>query len=326
MKDYQTLATKHLTGGILFVQQGDEIQYVAVGYRDLANTISIDEHTRFPTASVGKIFTAVGILRLIEEGNLSLDTTIGSVLPFDLHQIDPEVTIQQLLTHTSGVPDYCDESKFPDYALVWKDYPNYKIRSGMDLVPLFIHEPMAFDKGTQAVYNNTAFTLLGLIIETITNQSFDHYLQTILFDPLKMDRTGYYELDKLPDNTACAYIKEADGRYHSNIFSIDAKGSGAGGAYSTVWDLNKFWHGLFSGKILKPETVQNMLQPYASLEGHQYGLGVWLDEDLKPFVVGVDPGALSQSWYDPNTNTQITIISNFDDNIFPLFQEWKKMQ
>ena len=85
--------------------------------------------TRFATASAGKTFVAAGILQLIEAGRLHFEDTIGTLLEFDLHRIDPDVTVRQLLNHTSGIPDYFDESVMDEYEALWKDFPNYKIRS-----------------------------------------------------------------------------------------------------------------------------------------------------------------------------------------------------
>ena len=91
-------------------------------------------------ASAGKAFVAVGILQLIEAGKLDFESTLGELLDIDLHDIDPEVTVRQLLNHTSGVPDYFDENVMDEYEELWTDFPNYKIRSNSDLLPLFIEK------------------------------------------------------------------------------------------------------------------------------------------------------------------------------------------
>ena len=133
------------------------------GFADLANEIPNTIDTRFATASAGKAFVAVGILRLIEAGRLSLDDTIGNLLDFDLHGNDPGVTVRQLLNHTSGVPDYFDESVMEDYEELWVDFPNYKIRRNSDLLPLFIEKPMMYPKGERFQYNNSGYVMLALI-------------------------------------------------------------------------------------------------------------------------------------------------------------------
>ena len=131
--------------GCVFLKAKDNFRFSkAYGYADLANKIENNLLTKFPTASAGKAFIAVGILQLIEKGLLSFDDTIGELLDFDLKKIDESITIRNLLAHTSGIPDYFDETIMDEYDELWKDYPNYKIRKSEDLIPLFIDKPMMY--------------------------------------------------------------------------------------------------------------------------------------------------------------------------------------
>jgi CubicO group peptidase (beta-lactamase class C family) len=315
----------YVKSGVIYVKENQEITtFEPRGYKDYYNELPIDKETRFPTASAGKVFVAVAILQLIEQGKITLDSTLKDTLKIDLGQIDPEVTIYQLLTHTSGVPDYCDESKFPNYADLWTDYPNYKVTSNKDLLPLFINEPMMYEKGTKFQYNNSAYVLLGLIIEELTNKEMDQHLKDVIFNPLNMKSTGYFSLDRLPKNCANAYILDKDtNKYYTNIYSIDKKGSGAGGAYTNAIDINLFWNGLFQYKLLSKETVDNMLNRHQDLENWGYGLGIWLDESNNPMFIGSDPGANFITYYNLSTHKQITVISNFEEDVFKELQQLK---
>ena len=305
-----------IKSGVVYVEEkGKVLKHEFYGYRDLPNKLEHNERTSFPTASFGKIFVAVGILKLIEEAHLSLDSTLGELVSFELNQIDPTVTVQQLLTHTSGVPDYCDEEIVPDYAELWNDYPNYKVRTSRDLLPLFIEEPMKYQKGDKFEYNNSGFVLLGLIIEEITKLPVDKYLEKVLFSPLDMKHTGYYALDRLPGNCALGYIHNDDS-YHSFIYSVDVKGSGAGGAFTNPIDLSNFWDGLMNYRILSQETIEKMMVRYTDWNDGGYGLGVWLDKDDNPYIVGSDPGVECISWYNPKIKKNITVISNMEDNVY----------
>ena len=211
--------------GNLFVKQGNEIIEIEQGYADLANKRLNNKETRFASASAGKVFVAVGILKLVEKGKLKLSDPLGQILMIDLHQIDPDVTVEQLLTHTSGVPDYFDEQVMDEYEQLWTDFPNYKIRRNSDLLPLFINKPMQYPKGTKFSYNNSGFVLLALIIEQIIQKPFDSYLEEVIFKPCQMDLTGYYELDRLPSNCANNYIYcESTDSYRTNIYSVDEIG------------------------------------------------------------------------------------------------------
>ena len=102
-------------GNIYIVQDNEVLCENTTGYADLPNEIPNTLETRFASASAGKVFVAVGILQLIEQGKLQFEDTLGKILSIDLGQIDRDVTVKQLLTHTSGVPDYFDETVMEEY-------------------------------------------------------------------------------------------------------------------------------------------------------------------------------------------------------------------
>lgn len=227
--DIGELISRDFRGVIYIVKNGRALFERASGCADLPNGISNTPETRFASASAGKVFVAVGILQLIEQGKIGLDDTLGELLDIPLNGIDPEVTVRQLLDHTSGVPDYFDESVMDEYEELWRDYPNYKIRHNSDLLPLFVHKPMMYPKGERFQYNNSGYVLLAAILEKVTGMPFDQYLKKHVFDVCGMDLTGCFELDRLPSGCAHSYIYgPGTGDYRTNIFSVDAKGTGAG--------------------------------------------------------------------------------------------------
>lgn len=286
--------------------------------------------TKFGTASAGKVFVATAILQLIEQNKLRFEDTIGQLLPdIDWKQIDKEISVRQLLNHTSGIPDYFDESVMDEYGELWRDYPNYKIRTSRDLLPLFIDKEMMYPAGEKFQYNNTGFVVLGLIIEKITASSFDQYLKDNIFIPCDMASTGYFELDRLPALTANAYIYDEECKeYYTNIYSIDVKGTGAGGVFTTVLDVDKFWEKLLGGLLISPAMLEQMLSLQSSGDGSYYGYGLWLtklDRKAKsgkdifvPHFEGCDPGISFISSYNTETDTHITIVSNMGDNVWAL--------
>lgn len=301
----------------------------AYGYADLSNNRRNTLDTKFATASAGKVFVAAAILGLVEEGRLRLDDAIGSILDFDLQNIDPKVTIEELLTHRSGVPDYFDESVMNDYDELWADYPNYKIRSSSDLLPLFIKKTMMYPRGEKFQYNNSGFVLLGLIIEAISTKKFDAYLKETIFDVAGMKSTGYYELDRLPEKCANNYIfDENRSEYYTNIYSVDVKGTGAGGAFTTVKDTECFWNALLSNKLLSNEMTQRMLSVQSlNPSGNNYGYGIWINEkhnSIVPYFTGSDPGVSFISAYKLDEDILITIISNFGDDVWKMMREIQK--
>ncbi|MFA9396993.1 MAG: serine hydrolase domain-containing protein [Clostridiaceae bacterium] len=321
--EFEEIVDKDFNGCISVVKNGTEIFQKSYGYADLSNEVCNEINTKFATASAGKVFVAVGILQLIEDGKLQFDDNIGSLLDFDLKEIDKSITVKQLLCHTSGIPDYFDESIMSEYDELWENYPNYKIRASSDLLPLFIDKPMMYPAGDRFQYNNTGYVVLGLIIEKATGQLFDEYLQKNIFEPCGMFDTGYYELDRMPKNCANSYIyDEKCEEYYTNIYSVDVKGTGAGGAFTTVLDINKFWSNLLDRKLISHKLLIQMLSVQSKSDSEYYGYGIWLDKikdnTYTPYFEGSDPGVSFISSYDTVNNISITVVSNFGYNVWNL--------
>ncbi|WP_035796004.1 serine hydrolase domain-containing protein [Butyrivibrio sp. WCD3002] len=320
--------------GAAYILQDDKvlIQHAA-GYRDYANELPNTIDTKFASASAGKVFVAVGILQLIEKERLHFADTIGKLIDIDWKEIDTDITVEQLLNHTSGIPDYFDESVMDEYEELWVDFPNYKIRHNDDLLPLFIDKPMMYPKGSKFQYNNTGYVVLAMILERVTGQPFDLYLKENIFDKCGMTGTGYYELDKLPAKCAVNYLwcNSADD-LRTNIFCVDAKGTGAGGAFITVKDIANFWKGLKGGKLLSKEMADNMLSKHSGdgndpEEGY-YGYGVWIIDGKEqkdiPYFQGCDPGVCFISDYNPNNNRIAVYVSNYGDDVWEIARNIRK--
>ncbi len=312
-------------GNIYVVRDGKVLFESVTGFSDLPNEIPNSIETKFASASAGKVFVAVGILQLIERGKIRFDDTLGMLSYIPLNNIDKDVTVRQLLTHTSGVPDYFDESVMDEYEELWTDYPNYKIRHNSDLLPLFINKPMMYPRGEKFQYNNSGYVLLAMILEKVTGMYFDQYLKNNVFDVCGMNSTGYYELDKLPPKCANNYIYCNDTNdYRTNIFSVDAKGTGAGGAFITVRDIVGFWTNLLEGNLISKALVSDMLSKQsgdgADPEEGYYGYGMWIidnpnGKDLAYFQ-GCDPGVSFISEYNPNNGIISVLVSNYGDNVW----------
>ena len=323
MNEILNLIPADFHGAVLVSRNSQTLFKKGFGFSDIPNQIHNTVDTKFQTASAGKFFVAVGIMQLIEAGRLSLDSQIGDWLDFALHQIDRKVTIRQLLNHTSGVPDYFDESTMSEYSDLWVDFPNYKIRKSRDLLPLFIEKPMMYQAGEKFQYNNSGYVILGLIIESVTGQLFDEYLGEKVFRPCEMLDTGYYEFDRLPAKCANAYVfDEAKQQYFTNIYSVDAKGTGAGGAFTTVVDVEKFWQKLLNGDLVSMTTLAEMFSVQSCDEKNYYGYGVWLkkvDETIyHPFFQGSDPGVSFISRCNPASRLRVHIVSNTGENVWRL--------
>ena len=316
-------------GNAYIIQNGEVLLNYSGGYADMANEIPNTIETRFASASMGKTFVAVGILQLIEARNLKFEDTLGSILDIDLKSIDPDVTVKQLLNHTSGVPDYFDESVMDDYEALWTDFPNYRIRHNEDMLPLFIDKPMMYPKGSKFQYNNTGYILLAMIMEKITGMDFDVYLKQNVFDKCGMHDTGYFAFDRLPSRCANSYIYCPETEdFRTNIYSVGAKGTGDGGAFVTVGDIVKFWNGLIRHELLSEERVSQMFSKQSGdgqdpEEGY-YGFGVWIIDNPGGrdyvYMQGCDEGVSAISEYNPNNGMITVMLSNYGDNV------WSRMR
>ena len=323
--DIKEVIDSSFRGNIYVVRDGEVLCESVTGFADLPNEVPNSLDTKFASASAGKVFVAVGILQLIEQGKINFDDTLGVLLDIPLNNIDRDVTVRQLLNHTSGVPDYFDESVMEEYEELWVDYPNYKIRHNSDLLPLFINKPMMYPKGEKFQYNNSGYVLLAVIIEKVTGMYFDQYLKKNVFDVCGMASTGYYELDRLPAKCANNYIYcDGAGGYRTNIFSVDVKGTGAGGAFITVRDIVRFWNNLLEGKLLAKTLVSDMLSKQSGdgsdpEEGY-YGYGMWIidNPDGKDYAYfqGFDPGVSFISEYNPNNGIISVLVSNYGNNVW----------
>lgn len=323
----RNLVDESFNGVISIEEHGKWVFKQAYGEADLANQRLNRLETKFSMASASKIFIAVAILQLIEGKFIRFESTIGELLPMNWHHIDKSITIRQLLTHTSGIPDYFDESSDSDYAKLWENYPNYRMRTDEERLPLFLHKRMIFPKGQKFQYSQSGYVVLSLIIEAITQLPFERYLEKMIFVPCGMEDTGYYELDRLPLHCATGYcLDEESQTYYSNIYSLDVKGSGAGGAYTTAKDMERFWNSLIKNRLLSTSMVNEMLSPQVK-EGW-YGYGVWLksldDHGYLPFVQGSNKGVSFISSYDREKSRSITIMSNFAQDVWTLHGNFYK--
>lgn len=303
------------SGVVFFEAEGGTKFEGSYGFANRSDKIKNSTNTRFGIASGCKIFTAISICQLVQNGLLEFDTLISD-LEVNLDQLDPRITVHHLLTHTSGIPDYYDEEFMTDYESIWKTVPMYNVTSPKSFLPLFQSSPMKFEPGTQFSYSNAGFIVLGLIVEKITGLSFNDYVEENIFRACGMNDSGYFSMDKLPERIAIGYVGDDD-NWKTNIYSIPIVGGPDGGAYTTVYDLSKFWNGLMSNQLLSKSLTERMLSPHVQdSEFIHYGYGVWItiinNKIFKYFVMGGDPGVVMQSSYYPALKAEAHVLANLD--------------
>ncbi|WP_410627588.1 serine hydrolase domain-containing protein [Amycolatopsis sp. cmx-8-4] len=290
--------------GVVLVSRGDETLLAeAAGYAHRGYGVENTVDTRFAIASGTKGFTALVVVGLIAEGRLSLETTARSVLGGDLPLIDDAVTIEHLLTHTSGIGDYCDEEADPP--------PTPSLATSADYLAALDGFPQRSAPGTEFRYNNGAFAVLGLLAERVAGRPFHDLVHERVCEPAGMADTAFLRSDALPGRTATGYLE--DGR--TNVFSLPVRGHGDGGSYSTAPDFRRFWPAFLDGRIVPREWVARMLRPHAP----GYGLGFWLPWPGAVRLEGGDHGVSFRSTHSGGVTA--TLVSNDHRGGGPLLKQ-----
>ncbi|WP_373277960.1 serine hydrolase domain-containing protein [Amphibacillus sediminis] len=305
----------NFSGSILVKNKDKEINF-SLGYANRSEQLPNQATTRFGIASGCKLITAIAICQLVDRGQLTFNTTLRDCLKLNFEQIDSSVSVHQLLTHCSGVPDYFDEEMMDDFEQLWVKQPMYLLRKLTDFLPLFENQPMKFSPGERFHYNNGGYILLGLIVEQVSGMSFADYVVKHIFSSLNMDQSGYFAFDHLPQNTALGYIENPDGSWRTNIYALPVVGGSDGGAYLTTRDVDRLLIGLIEEKLLTASMTRTILTPHVHVDGQTYyGYGLWIDKDvngeiLKYHIMGYDPGVSFHASYYPTLAKRVVVCSN----------------
>jgi len=238
-------------GAVLVVKDGNALIDQAYGFADLEWNIPNTPATRFRIGSVTKQFTAACVLLLEERGKLTLEDPLKIHLPNSPAAWD-RITIQSLLTHTSGIPDL---TRAPDVAVAERiDI------TPTELVSRLFDKPLDFEPGAKFGYSNSGYGLLGHLIETISSQSCADFLRQTIFDPLGMNDTGVDDNTAILPRRAKGYLRLSGSTINAPFISMSFV-FGAGDLYSTTADLLKWNRGLWGGKILSPASLTTMTAP-----------------------------------------------------------------
>ena len=242
--------------GACLVKSADTILLTAAsGMANKDHAVRNNLDTLFDTASVTKTFTAVATIMLVEKGLLRLDEYITDVIDLSGTKIPSDVTIDHLLTHTSGIADDADEEAGESYEDLFVDKPNYAIRNCIDFLPQFAYKEPIFRAGESVRYNNCAYVLLGLAIEKRAETDFRGFITKSIFETCGMHHTHFYAKDEICPGAAEGYfaVKDKKGtfvKWKKNIYSYPPIGTPDGGAFTTVGDLDIFLRAIKERKIL----------------------------------------------------------------------------
>lgn len=278
----------------------------AYGLADRSHHIPNRVDTQFAIASGTKGLTALAVVALIEEGRLELATTARAFLGDDLPLIGAEVTVEQLLSHRSGIGDYYDEDRDLDFDDYLSPVPVHELGTTDQYVAALDGYPPKFASGERFAYCNSGFVVLAVIAERASGVPFHDLVLERVCAPAQMTDTAFLRSDDLPDRAARGYLR-VDGRWRSNVFHVPVRGHGDGGIYTTAHDVAALWEAFFAGRIVSPSWVAEMTRPRSEL----YGLGFWLREPSGTVTLeGRDTGVLFRSDHDPAGGSTRTLLSN----------------
>lgn len=256
------------SGAVLVARRGQILVQRAFGLAnrdfDIPNTLE----TRFNVASLTKSWTATAICKLIEQGELSFDTTLDTFLPYPTSDAAATIQIRHLLSHTSGLDGYFTE-EFDKTA-------RKNMRSVDDYLALTRDQLPKFPPGTQWSYSNTGMVLLGKILEQICGSTYFDVMQELVLKPAGMNDSGFPELDFVNKNTAVGYGKawSKDGlRWKNSLYEGVIKGGPAGCAYATVGDVFRFAEAFRGGRLVSGDMMKMMTTAREELSSPDYGYG-----------------------------------------------------
>jgi CubicO group peptidase (beta-lactamase class C family) len=244
----------------------------AFGLADRAHEISNTVDTQFGVASGTK-----GLTALVAEAVLPLDLLARELLGDDLPLVDERVTVEHLLTHTSGIGDYYDEDVHTEFEAHVLTAPAHTLETTEDYLAALDGFPQLFAPGERRKYCNSGYVVLALLAERQTGSSFYDLVEEHVLEPAGMRDTAFLRSDALPGRAAFGYL--ADGR--TNVFHLPVRGSGDGGVYTTLDDVDRYW----------------------SFVGERRPLGIAWRDPLR--LVGSDAGV--SFWSEPG---RFTVISN----------------
>ncbi len=294
---------------VLVSRKGQVIYHKAFGMANLEMNSPMQVDNVFWIASIGKQFTAIAILQLMEQGKLNLQDEITRFIP-DYPTQGSHITIEHLLTHTSGIHNFSGMED-PEKKLALNCTPD-------EVINFFKNLPMRFAPGTKWEYSNSGYFLLGYIIEKITGKPYSEYLEENIFKPLDMTNSFYANDIRIIKNRVGAYsygdfgFENAEPRNITHVYS-------AGAIQSTVADFFKWHQGVHTYKLIKKENLDKAVTRYRLADGKEadYGYGWRLGnvyESPSIWHGGGIEGFGTTEMYLPQEDVFVVVFTNCDCN------------
>ena len=302
------LERQHLPGlSIAVARDGTVLFARGYGYRNVGELLPADPDTIYSIASISKQFTAAAIMQLAERGRLQLDDRVSRYFPW--HPYGDSIELRNLLSHTSGIPDYFPLENF--------DRIGFSEATPREIAESVLHRSASFAPGAEYQYCNTGYVLLGAILERVAGQSYAQYLQSHFFGPLEMTRTGVDDSPAIRGNVAVGYTSFVLGPWELARDYDPSWEFGTGGLYSTVIDMLKWNIALRTGKIVRPASLAQMTSRIELNDGHpiDYGFGLAVSDAGGRREIrhtGGLPGISTDNTTYPDLGIDIIVFVNHD--------------
>jgi len=288
---------------ILAMRDGRVIYRKAFGLRDLERRLPARMDTHYEIGSITKQFTAAAILQLRDAGKLKIDEKVSAYLADVPHA--NEVTLRQLLTHTSGIPDYFGLKSDEEFT---------KPTRFSEIMKLVADKPLDFPPGSRASYSNTGYLILGRIIEVTSHESYHQYRLEHLLKPAGMTQS-YIVPDEGSLATMARGYRRVNGKLEPGLTIHESYSWSAGDIVSTVEDVEKWNEALASGRVLPKTDYALMMTPQIATGGEDtgYGLGLFIDKlNSQPRIghTGGSFGFTSANFYFPQQKLRIIVLTN----------------
>jgi serine beta-lactamase-like protein LACTB, mitochondrial len=284
------------------------------GLADVEQFVPAKADTVYRLASVSKPITAVAAMQLIERGRLSLDDTVGKWLP-DAPSVWRPITIEQLLTHQSGIRHYTAAEEASGNADV-KHYASLR-----DALAIFSGDPLLHQPGAKMTYSTYAYTLLGVVIEAAAGQDYVIYVTKNIFEPAAMRHSRVDDVHALVPNRSPGYARTDAGALRRASFMDSSYKIPGGGWLSTAGDLVRFGLAVQDGTLIKPSTFKEMtVARHVNGQNTGYGLG-WIVDGWGPGTPpipglvwhgGVQQGVTTNLYMFPDRHIAIAILANLE--------------
>ncbi len=299
---------EEFSGAVLVAQEGQILFTGGYGLADREHDVPHTPQTKFRLGSITKQFTSVAILMLAEQGKLSLDDPISRHLPYSpAHWKD--ITVHHLLNHTSGLGNLVD---IPGIKETKARLP-LPVR---EIIETFRETPLEFPTGTAFRYSNSAYIVLGDIVERVSGLSYEEFLQTHIFGPLEMADSGYDHYQTILKNRAAGYKKQ-DGEWVRAEYVDMSFPFSAGALYSTAEDLHRWGQALDAGRLISAESYTRMTTITPLLTTYGYGLimGRLLDRRTIGHAGGIN-GFRANFIRFPDEQAAVIVLSNSEASDF----------